>query len=360
MQPPFLLIMAGGVGSRFWPASRQDLPKQFLDILGTGKSLIQMTCDRFLSWIPEENIFIITNEKYRSLVSEHLPYLKQDQIIGEPSHNNTAPCVAYASLKLSKLDPQAVCIVAPSDHVILKESAFEKRMKTAAQFAFENDALLTLGLEPSRADTGYGYIDYDKTSKVDDGIFKVRQFKEKPDLETANTYIEAGHFLWNSGMFIWRIDRILKAFDLHANSIYSLLSKGIDTLNTTAEKDFVNEHYPQTEKISIDYAIMEKAENVYTLPADIGWSDLGTWVSLFDKQAKTKKENITLGNQILLEECHGCMVKNLDGQLIVAKGLEDYIIIQDEKSVLIFPKASEQEIKQITAKIKEKGWTEFL
>ena len=357
---PFILIMAGGVGSRFWPASREDHPKQFLDILGTGRSLIQMTFDRFTQWVPASNVFVVTNEKYRKLVAQHLPELSEEQIIGEPSRNNTAPCVAYASMKLHKLKPDAVCIVAPADHVILKETAFLKIAQKSADFAQRNEALVTLGISPTRPDTGYGYIDYAQSNEQEPGVFQVNEFKEKPTLAVAEEYLAAGHYVWNSGMFIWKLKEILKACEFHANSIYRILDEGKNVYNTENEKAFVDLAYPKTEKISIDYAILERAKNVFTIPADIGWSDLGTWGSLFDKIAEDKNDNVELGDHLILDDCNGCIIKSIDGKLLVAKGLKNYIIIQDEKSVLIYPKDQEQEIKQVTGSIKENDWEEFL
>ncbi len=360
MNKPFVLIMAGGVGSRFWPASREDHPKQFLDIMGTGRSLIQMTFDRFNKWVPAENIFVITNEKYRNLVSQHLPELTQEQIIGEPSRNNTAPCVAYASMKLYKKNPDAVCIVAPADHVILKEDVFLNLIEKAASFASANSALVTLGIKPTRPDTGYGYIDYVSAEQPEQGIFKVNQFEEKPIRAVAEQYIEAGHYLWNSGMFIWSLREILASYEKHASDMYNLLYAGMEHYNTHSEQTFINEAYPLSEQISIDYAILERAPNVYTIPAGIGWSDLGTWGSLFEKLSRSEEDNVVLGSNTIIDECEGCVVKNLNGKLLVAKGLKDYIIIQDEKSVLIFPKDDEQEIKQVTTSLRENGLEEYL
>ena len=353
MKETFVLIMAGGVGSRFWPASREDHPKQFLDILGTGRSLIQMTFDRFHKWVPAENIYVITNERYRGLVSQHLPELTQEQIVGEPSRNNTAPCVAYASMKLYKKNPDAVCIVAPADHIIMKEDQFLHLVAKASDFAHREDALVTLGITPTRPDTGYGYIDFISSEEPEQGVFKVKQFKEKPIREVAQQYLDEGHYLWNSGMFIWSLREILNSFQKHASGIYELLFAGMDHYNTENEEAFVSEHYPKTESISIDYAILERAANVHTLPAEIGWSDLGTWVSLFQKVSENEKDNVVLGEHTIIEDCAGCVIKSLDGKLLVVKGLEDYIIISDEKSVLIFPKEAEQEIKQITSKCEQ-------
>lgn len=352
--------MAGGVGSRFWPASKESRPKQFLDILGTGRSLIQMTFDRFEKLVPAENIYILTHEKYRDLIKKHLPKIKDHQIIGEPSRNNTAPCVAFASLKLHQLDSDATCIVSPADHIILKEESFLNKCKTALEFANANDALLTLGIQPTRPDTGYGYINYDLSIEPKEGVYKVKQFKEKPAVEIAAQYVAEGNYVWNSGMFIWSLNSIVEAFRTHANNIYEVLAAGYDKYNTDAENEFIEIAYPTTEKISIDYAIMERAKNVYTIPADIGWSDLGTWASLYEELFDPLQKNVQVGDKQILIDSAGCMVRSGAGKLIVAKGLKDYIIIQEDDAVLIYPRADEQEIKQVTSAIKDKGWKSFL
>ena len=256
-QNTYIAIMAGGIGSRFWPASRTARPKQFLDILGVGKSLIRLTFERFLKLAPAGNIYILTNAIYKDLVLEHLPELKEDQILCEPSRNNTAPCVAYTALKLHQLNPEANFVVAPSDHVILDEAAFLEILQKGLKFTAEKDALLTLGIQPTRPDTGYGYINYGKDTE--NGIHEVIRFTEKPELEKAKEMLESGDYLWNAGIFVWRTKSILAAFQQYANTIYEILSKGKDFYNTPDEQGFINEYYPQTKKISIDFAIMEKA-----------------------------------------------------------------------------------------------------
>ncbi|MEL6944049.1 MAG: mannose-1-phosphate guanylyltransferase, partial [Bacteroidota bacterium] len=271
----YVAIMAGGVGSRFWPASRTQRPKQFLDILGTGKSLIQSTYERFLKLTPKENIFIVTNKIYRDLVKEHLPDLTENQILCEPSRNNTGPCVAYTAFKLHNLNPEANFVVAPSDHIILKEDAFIAQLQKALKFTDEEEALVTLGISPTRPDTGYGYINFIRSQEEREGVFKVAAFKEKPNEETAKEYIADGNYLWNAGIFIWKAQSILNAFEQHANEIHQILSTGDAHYNTDAEQAFIDEKYPTTPSISVDYAIMENADNIYTLPSDIGWSDLG-------------------------------------------------------------------------------------
>ncbi len=354
----YVAIMAGGVGSRFWPASREEMPKQFLDITGSGQSLLQMTVERFKKIIPESNIFIVTNKKYVPLVKEQLPTLADNQIIGEPSRNNTAPCVAYTALKLAALDPDANMVVAPSDHLIRKEDAFLSQIQKALNFAASNDALLTLGIQPTRPDTGYGYIHFDKQGV--DGIHKVKAFKEKPDLATAEAYLASGEYLWNAGIFIWNVKSILKAFRQYAGDIYDILSQDTGAYNSPREQEFIDRYYPTTPSISIDYAIMENADNVYTLPSDIGWSDLGTWASLHTESAKDEHGNAVLADPIELVDSHNNMIRLPKGKLAVIKGLEDFIVIDEGDVLLIYPKSREQEIKQVRQQIHEKYGDNFL
>lgn len=354
----YIAIMAGGVGSRFWPASREAKPKQFLDITGSGESLLQMTVERFKKIVPVENIFIVTNKKYKALVKEQLPELTDNQIIGEPSRNNTAPCVAYTALKLASLDPNANMVVAPSDHLILKEEAFLNQIQKALDFASKNDALLTLGIQPSRPDTGYGYIHYDKEG--DHGIHELKAFKEKPNLENAKKYMNSGDYLWNAGIFIWNVKSILKAFKQNANEIYTILNASPEVFNTPNEQAFIDDMYPTTPSISIDYAIMEKATNVYTLPSDIGWSDLGTWGSLHAESEKDSNQNVILAEKIILSDMKNNMIRLPKGKLAVIKGLEDFIIIDEGDVLLIYPKSEEQEIKQVRKNIEKEFGDDFL
>lgn len=346
----YVAIMAGGVGSRFWPASRSSYPKQFLDILGVGKSLIRLTFERFLNLCPASNIYILTNESYKSLVLEHLPELDESQILCEPSRNNTAPCIAYIAFKLRALNPAANFIVAPSDHVILKETDFLANIKQALAFTAKENALVTLGIEPTRPDTGYGYIKYDKASKSTNK--KVEAFREKPDLATAKTYIKSGDFVWNAGIFIWRAATIIAAFAKYNTDIHRIFSTIEKDLNQAGEQEIINKFYPTCPSISIDYAIMEKADNVYTIPADIGWSDLGTWASLYAMREKDNEQNV-LDGKMLVKNTSSSYIRLPKGKLALIKGLEDYIVVDEGNVLLIYPKSEEQDIKQEVSKMKE-------
>lgn len=350
----YVAIMAGGIGSRFWPASRVNRPKQFLDIMGVGKSLIQLTCERFLKLCPKENIFIVTNGIYKDLVKEHLPYLSDNQIICEPSRNNTAPCVAYTAFKLHELNPNANFVVAPSDHIILKEEAFIETVRKGLEFTAENDVLCTLGIEPTRPDTGYGYIKYDQEDN--NGIHKVERFTEKPDFDTARLFVSSGNYLWNAGIFLWNVKSVLKAFKEHAPEIHEILGAGKGHYNTAGEQPFIDKAYPTTPSISIDYALMEKAENVHTIPSEFGWSDLGTWGSLHAESSKDKNNNTVNASRAMLVDTSDCLVRLPKNKLAVIKDLKDYIIVDEGDVLLIYPKSKEQEIKKITGEIKaDKG-----
>lgn len=354
----YVAIMAGGVGSRFWPASREAKPKQFLDILGVGKSLLQLTYDRFLKLCPKENIFIVTNAIYRDLVREHLPDLTDNQILCEPSRNNTAPCVAYTAFKLQNLDPNANFVVAPSDHIILNEDAFISSLQKALDFTAQQDALVTLGIRPNRPDTGYGYINFKKEGN--NGIHKVIQFTEKPNLEKAKAFLESGDYLWNAGIFVWTAGAVLHALQQHAGDIHRILQEGQLHYNTPSEQDFINQAYPTTPNISIDYAIMEKADNVYTIPADFGWSDLGTWASLHAEATHDERQNVIHAGEHLLFDTQNCLIRAPKNKLVVIKDLDGYIVVDEGDVLLIFPKAKEQEIKQITEAVKNTGRSRYL
>ncbi len=351
----YIAIMAGGVGSRFWPYSREMRPKQFLDILNVGKSLIRLTFERFLNLVDADHIFILTNEKYRALVKEHLPEIPNENIIGEPSRNNTAPCIAYTALKLHNLNPEANMVVAPSDHVILKETEFLNKIKSALQFADENEALLTLGIEPSRPDTGYGYIKREGP-ELKLGSYKVERFTEKPDKQTAQSFLDEGSYLWNAGIFIWKTKNIIASFQQNANQIIETLTEDISQLNTEGETEYIKRVYPNTESISIDYAILEKAKNVYTIPADIAWSDLGTWNSLHAYLDKDDNGNVISKNSTLLFDVKNSLVKLPEGKMLVAKDLEGYFIIDDGQVLLIYPKEEEQAIKQVRQSIDDQNF----
>ena len=358
MNNTYVAIMAGGIGSRFWPASRINRPKQFLDILGTGQSLIQLTYERFLNICPKENIFVVTNGLYKDLVLEQLPDLTDNQVLCEPSRNNTGPCVAYTAFKLHDLDPDANFIVAPSDHLVVKESAFVSALQTALAFTAANDALCTLGIQPTRPDTGYGYIQYAAEPSApapdhDDvgGVHPVVEFKEKPDADTARSYLDAGNYLWNAGIFIWRARAVLDAFEQNAHEIYEILKTGRGKYNTAEEQTFIDATYPTTPSISVDYAIMERATNIYTIPADIGWSDLGTWASLHEEMPGDERHNTTQGGNILTLDADNCLIRAPKGKLVIVKDLDNFIIVDEEDVLLIYPKNKEQEIKAVTRQV---------
>lgn len=355
---PYILIMAGGVGSRFWPASREHLPKQFLDITGTGKSLIRQTVDRFLSFIPRENIFIITHQSYGELVHQAIPELENHQIIEEPARHNTAASIALASMKLSKLNPDAVCIVAPADHVIENEDEFRSVIRKAVLHAESHASIITLGIEPTRADTGYGYIEYDKTDRAD--LRAVKSFREKPDKPTAEHYLNLGSFAWNAGIFVWKLSVIIENFRIHSPQIYDVLIKGMHLYNTAQEVSFIADEYPKTEKISVDYTILERAENVYTIPCDIGWSDLGTWTSLYDFSSKDSAHNVSLTNPVHLDDARHNLILSKNSKLVVIKGLEGFIVVDTDDCLMIYPKSEEQSIKALKEDLKAKGLDSFL
>ena len=354
-----ILIMAGGVGSRFWPKSRNHFPKQFIDILGLGKSLLQLTYERFLKICPNEQIYILTNANYAALVKQQLPGILQENILLEPSRNNTAPCIAYASYKISKMNPQANIVVAPSDHLILKEEEFLNKVGQALAYTANNDALLTLGINPTRPDTGYGYIEYVEgqgAKSNEEGarskeIKKVSAFKEKPSLENAKVYLESGDYVWNAGIFIWSARAIREAFEKYAPEIAILFEKGNSVYNTSAETNFIAQHYPNSPNISIDYAILEKADNVYTIPADIGWSDLGTWASLHSVAEKDEQNNSINCGHLNISETQDCLIQLPAGKAAVIKGLSNFIVVDDGKVLLIYPKGDEQEIKQVAGQM---------
>jgi mannose-1-phosphate guanylyltransferase len=341
----FVLIMAGGVGSRFWPKSRNHCPKQFIDILGTGQSLLQMTYNRFLKICSKENIYILSNQKYLNLITEQIQGINLSNVLLEPIANNTAPCIAYASYKIMKQNPEANIVVAPSDHLILKEDSFLEKIDQALTFTAKNDALVTLGISPTRPDTGYGYINYYKNEE--DEIYQVSRFLEKPILKKAIEYLASGDYLWNAGVFVWRANSIQKAFQKHAPEIDTLFTKGDPFYNTKDEISFINENYFKSPNISIDYAILEKADNVYTIPADIGWSDLGTWTSLYELSEKDDNNNALSSAHLLLENTHNCIINLPKGKGCVINGLDDFIIVDDGDILLICPKSQEQEIKKL-------------
>ncbi|MBC2846530.1 mannose-1-phosphate guanylyltransferase [Winogradskyella flava] len=348
----YAILMAGGVGSRFWPVSTQDFPKQFHDMLGTGDTLIQKTFYRLAKLIPEENIFILTNERYNDLVFEQLPGVTKRQVVLEPAMRNTAPCILYASLKIQKENEDAVMIVAPSDHWIENEHAFSNNVKTAFDFCESNDALMTLGITPTFPNTGYGYIEFDKSSALE--IKPVNQFREKPDYETAKSFIDQGNFLWNAGIFMWSVKSVISAFKNNQPELFKLFESGYKVYNTEFEDDFVKDNYGKAKNISVDYALMEKSDNVYVIPATFDWNDLGTWGSLYDKLDKDGHNNAILNAKSLAENAEGNIVRAPKDKLVVIDGLNDYIIVDHDNTLLIYPKNKEQDIKQIQQRIKNK------
>ncbi len=356
----FAVIMAGGIGSRFWPISKTTYPKQFIDILGTGKTLIQQTFERFLKICPQENIFIVTNEAYRSLVNEQLPGLSNHQILGEPTAKNTAPCIAYACHKINQINPNALIAVAPSDHIILNETEFVNQIEIALETAEANDFLITLGIKPTRPDTGYGYIQFvEKTLK--DGHFKVKTFTEKPNLELAKTFLQSGDFLWNAGIFVWSSKSILKSFASHLPEMNELFKEGKKHYNNSTEIEFINQVYPQCASISIDYGIMEKASNVHVFAADFGWSDLGTWGSLYTILEKDYVGNAVIyPKNVMMYDSSNCIINSKPSKLIVVEGLHDFIVVDSEDVLLICPKNKEQQIKEIVADVKSKKGDRYI
>jgi mannose-1-phosphate guanylyltransferase len=350
--------MAGGIGSRFWPMSRTTNPKQFLDILGTGETLIQQTVNRFRKICPIENVFIVTNDIYSKMVKEQIPDLDESQILCEPARRNTAPCIAYANYKIQAINPNANIVVAPSDHIILKEDVFIDVIESALEATANNDWLLTLGIEPSRPDTGYGYIQFDMshTDKRDERIRKVKTFTEKPELDVAKEFVKSGDFLWNAGIFVWSLKSIQKAFANHLPDVNDIFKDGIEMYNTKNEELFIDQAYSICKNISIDYGVMEKADNVFVLSSDFGWSDLGTWGSLYATREKDENRNTIVGKNVMTYDTENCVVNVKGERLVVLQGLDDYIVVDEDNTLLICKKSDEQSIRQIVNDVKaEKG-----
>jgi len=355
--------MAGGIGSRFWPLSRTRKPKQFLDILGTGRTLLQQTFDRLRKVFPVENIYIVTNEDYEQLVIKQLPELGHNQILLEPMRRNTAPCIAYANYKIRLLNPNASIMVAPSDHVILKEQDFLEVVKKGLDFVENNECLLTLGIQPSRPETGYGYIQIngDKTRiELNSSFRNVKTFTEKPDLKMAEVFLQSGDFFWNSGMFFWSLHTIMKAFATYLPDVDHLFSEGIGSYNTDKEQEFIGKVYPNCKNISIDYGIMEKADNVHVLCSDFGWSDLGTWGSLYDMLQKSDENNTITGSNVFTYNTQNCLINLPDNKLAVIQGLDDYIVVESDNILLICRKQDEQKIKNFVNDVRIEKGEEFI
>ncbi len=355
----YVAIMAGGIGSRFWPMSRAEMPKQFLDILNIGRTLIQSTYDRFEKFIPKENIFVVTSAQYREIVQEQLPALNPKNILCEPSRKNTAPCIAYISYKLNCLDPNANLICAPADHLITEPDAFIEICKNALHFTSHIKALITLGIKPTNPNTGYGYIQYESLA-AGENIFKVKLFTEKPDRELAKTFVESGDFLWNAGIFVWQVKNIIKAFETHIPELHEVFDAEKENLNTGEEEAAIERIYPQCTNVSIDYAVMEKADNVYVIPSSFGWSDLGTWTSAYDIIEKDYLDNAVGGNEVVVIDATKNMVQVPNNKLVVLQGLDDFIIVDTEDVLLICKKDKEQEIKHYVAEVKRNKGDKFL
>jgi len=355
----YVAIMAGGIGSRFWPMSRTAFPKQFLDILHTGRTLIQATYDRYLQFIPAANIFVVTSTEYASIVEEQLPELPKGNILCEPSRKNTAPCIAYIAHKLQLQNPDALLICAPADHLILDTPAFTKVCLDAFEFVNNINALVTLGIKPTYANTGYGYIQHE-VMPVADNIYKVKTFTEKPNLELAKTFLASGDFLWNAGIFVWKVKNILRAFELFLPEMNEVFVAEKEAFNTPEEQEAIDRIYPQCTNISIDYGIMEKSDNVYVLPSSFGWSDLGTWNSAWENMEKDYFGNAVAGKNVLIIDATKNVVHAADNKLVLLQGLDDFIVVDTKDVLLICKKDKEQEIKDYVAEVKRNKGDKYL
>ena len=345
-----LVIMAGGVGSRFWPMSTAEKPKQFIDVLGVGKTLIQLTVERFGNLVAPENVWVVTNQKYAPIVEEQLPNIPQTNILCEPCRRNTAPCIAYVSWRIKSNDPKANIVVTPSDHIVMDTAEFQRVIKECMRFTSETDAIVTLGMKPNRPETGYGYIqaDLSTSSLRNKEIYRVDSFREKPDLKTAEQYIKKNYYFWNAGIFIWNVNTIVNAFRIYQPAMAKIFESMQSVYGTDKEQAFINERFPECENISVDYAIMEKAEEIFVCPADFGWSDLGTWGSLHGQSKKDLYGNATIGQNISLIESHNCIVHTTQEKKVVIQGLDGYIIAEKDDTLLICKLSEEQRIKQFS------------
>ena len=352
MRTPYCVIMAGGIGSRFWPMSTEESPKQFLDFLGTGESLIQQTYRRVRKIFEPEHIFVVTHANYADLTSTHLPKLPLNNIILEPLRRNTAPCIAYAAMKIKKRDPKANIFITPADHLIIDEDAFERQIRKGLEQTDSSDCFVTIGIEANKPETGYGYIQYDETKKEGDS-YMVKAFTEKPDIEHAQKFIDSGDFLWNAGMFIWNIEALSAGLDQHLPELMNTLGRAWKDLDTKYEADSIAKVYAQCDNISIDYGLMERSENVRVLPTVMGWSDVGNWGAIYDLSTKDAKGNALIGDSILAEDCAGCLIVNsAPGRALVLNDLKDKIVVQTDKTTLTFPMGNDQAIKQIVRAVK--------
>lgn len=345
-----LVIMAGGVGSRFWPMSTTEHPKQFIDVLGVGQTLLQLTYDRFSGVVPSDNVWVVTNQKYVDLVHEQLPEMPLNHILSEPCRRNTAPCIAYVSWRIKKENPKANIVVSPSDHVVMDNTEFRRVVTNCMKFTAETDAIVTLGMKPTRPETGYGYIqaDLSTASARNKEIYRVDHFREKPDLETAERYIRQNNFFWNAGIFIWSASTIVNAFRIYQPSVARIFEQIMNVLGTSEEQRVIDEVYPECENISVDYAIMERAEEIFVCPASFGWSDLGTWGSLMAQSQRDLYGNAIIGNEIYLFDSRNCIVHTTEERKVVIQGLDGYIVAEQGGKLLICKLSEEQRLKQFT------------
>ena len=345
-----LVIMAGGVGSRFWPMSTVEKPKQFIDVLGVGKSLLQLTVERFGDICKAENVWVVTNKAYVNLVREQLPELPEGNILCEPCRRNTAPCIAYVSWKIKSKDPKANIVVTPSDHIVTNTEEFRRVIKSCLDFTMDSDAIVTLGMKPTRPETGYGYIQADLTSSSlrNKEIFRVYSFREKPDFDTAKQYISKNNYFWNAGIFIWNVSTIVNAFRVYQPAISKVFEGMLPIYGTDKEQLMIDEKFPECKSISVDYAIMEKAEEIFVCPADFGWSDLGTWGSLLVNTKKDLYGNSCIGNEIDVFETSNCIIHTTQEKKVIVQGLDGYIVAENDDTLLICRLTEEQRIKQFT------------
>lgn len=345
-----LVIMAGGIGSRFWPMSTPERPKQFVDVLGTGRTFIQMTVDRFKGILPAENVWVVTSQAYKDVVAEQLPEVPCGNILLEPCRRNTAPCVAYAAWRIKSIDPKATIVVSPSDHLVLDTPEFQRVVKSAMDFASTSDAIVTLGMKPTRPETGYGYIQTDMScpSARNKEIYRVDSFREKPDLATAEKYIRKPNMLWNAGIFIWNVSTIVNALRVYAPEINEVFENLLPLYGTDKEQEAINENFPKCESISVDYAILEKSEEIYCFPASFGWSDLGTWGSLRENVKHDNNGNAVIGNNVQTYETRDCVIHCCEERRVVVQGLDGYIVAEKDNTLLICKLSEEQRIKQFS------------
>lgn len=355
----YVAIMAGGIGSRFWPMSRTRYPKQFLDILGLGRTLIQQSFDRYSQVVPKEHVFVVTSQEYVDIVRQQLPELPPENILAEPSRKNTAACIAYIAFRLQAQNPDAVMIAAPADHLVTETDEFVNTASKALDFVETVNALVTIGIKPTHPNTGYGYIQHDTTEAAPD-VYKVKTFTEKPSEEIAKAFMASGDFLWNAGIFTWKVKNILKAFEAHLPEVFEVFAAEKEQFNTAGEKEAIERIYPQCTNISVDFGVMEKAPNVYVIPASFGWSDLGTWNSAWENMDKDYFSNAVVGKNVMVVDANNCMVHVPDNKLVLLQGLRDYIIVDTPDALLICKKDKEQQIKEYVAEVKRNIGDQYL